>query len=147
MLGGAGPLLTLQQWAAASPSLSPASPLATSLMVMTMGTSEAVGKLWPPAVTRDKLTNPEQMDLPKAKDPRNLVVWILAQTCAKLKTILFDNNFDTKCKKFVASYPVVTSGTCISVSGNEKGRGGWRLEAGWGALLCPRRGRSLEILN
>ena len=69
MLGGAGPLLTLQQWAAASPSLSPASPLATSLMVMTMGTSEAVGKLWPPAVTRDKLTNPEQMDLPKAKGP------------------------------------------------------------------------------
>ena len=147
MLSGAGPLLTLQQWAAASPSLSPASPLATSLMVMTMGTSEAVGKLWPPAVTRDKLTNPEQMDLPKAKDPRILVAWILAQTCAKLKTILFDYNFDTKCKKFVASYPVVTSGTCISVSGNEKGRGGWRLEAGWGALLCPRRGRSLEILN
>ena len=53
----------------------------------------------------------------------------------KIKTILFDYNFDTKCKKFVASYPVVTSGTCISVSGNEKGRGGWRLEAG-GWLGC-----------
>ena len=63
-----------------------ASPLATSLMVMTMGTSEAVGKLWPPAVTRDKLINLEQTGLPKGKDPRILVVWILTQiVCAKLK--------------------------------------------------------------